>query len=206
MATDKTQALLFDLGGVVIDIDFDRAFACWQPISRLSLSDLRAAFKFDAPYQQHERGEITATEYFAHLCRTLQLQDDRDCIEEGWNAIFAGEISETRRMLEIARARYPCYAFTNSNDTHQAAWSARFPEVVKSFERIFVSSRIGYRKPERRAFEYIGHALGIPLKSIMFFDDLPENVEGAATAGLNAVLVREPADIKTALTTLGCIL
>ena len=198
------QALLFDLGGVVMDIDFNRAFSHWQPMSRLSLAELEAAFTFDVPYQRHERGEIGAAEYFAHLAQHLQLHDDPARIAEGWNSIFISEITETRRMVEAARAKLPCYAFTNTNAAHQAAWSARFPAVVQAFERIFVSSEIGHRKPDRSAFEFVARSVGVPIESILFFDDTLVNVEGALAAGLAAVHVRGPADVKAALQGLGC--
>jgi len=197
--TAKPQILLFDLGGVVIDIDFDRALKHWQPMSALSLEELRTAFSFDEPYQRHERGEISAGEYFAHLRAVLQLEDDLARIEEGWNAIYVGEIAETLAMIQAARAHIPCCAFTNTNASHRAAWSALYPAVVQSFDRIFSSHEIGHRKPDRRAFEHIGQALGVPLGSIMFFDDLPANVEGAAAAGLRAVHVRSPEDVHKAL-------
>ena len=199
------QALLFDLGGVVMDIDFNRALAHWQPMSRLSLAELKAAFTFDVPYQRHERGEISAAEYFAHLAQHLQLDDDPARIAQGWNSIFINEITETRRMVEAVRAKLPCYAFTNSNAAHQAAWSARYPAVVRAFERVFVSSEIGHRKPDRSAFEFVARSIGVPIESILFFDDTLANVEGALAAGLAAVHVRGLADVKTALQRLGCI-
>ena len=198
------QALLFDLGGVVVDIDFNRAFAHWQPMSRLSLAELKAAFTFDVPYQRHERGEITAAEYFAHLAQHLQLHGDPAQIADGWNSIFIDEITETRRMVESVRAKLPCYAFTNTNAAHQAAWSSRFPAVVQAFERVFVSSEIGHRKPDHSAFEYVAQTIGVPIASILFFDDTLANVEGALAAGLEAVHVRGPADVKAALVRLGC--
>ena len=200
------QALLFDLGGVVMDIDFNRALAHWQPMSRHSLAELKAAFTFDVPYQWHERGEISAAEYFAHLAQHLQLDDDPARIAQGWNSIFINEITETRRMVEAARALLPCYAFTNSNAAHQAAWSARYPAVVRAFERVFVSSEIGHRKPDRSAFEFVARSIGVPIESILFFDDTLANVEGALAAGLAAVHVRGPADVKTALQALGCVI
>lgn len=201
----KVQALLFDLGGVLIDVDFNRVLEHWQPISRLSLEELKAAFSADLPYQQHERGEITAAEYFAHLAGSLQLQHDPVHITEGWNAIFGGEITETLRLVQEARTQIPCYVFSNTNATHQAVWTARYPSLAQSFERIFVSSEMGCRKPERRAFEYVAQAMGVPLNAIMFFDDHPDNVEGARAAGLQAVHVREPADVRNALQTIGLV-
>lgn len=193
------RLLLFDLGGVLFDIDFERAFRAWQPVSALSLDQIRQAFSFDLPYQRHERGEITADQYFEHLAGVLRLAADRDRIAAGWNAIFIREISETVALVRAARGRIPCHAFTNTNAVHQAAWSALFPSVVESFDGIFASHEMGCRKPERRAFGQIAHSTGVPLESILFFDDTLENVEGAAAAGLRAVHVRSPGDVRLAL-------
>ncbi len=205
MRDDKIKVLLFDIGGVVIDFDFNRAFRMWKPISRLSCEQMRQAFKYDLAYEQHERGEITAAAYFSHLSAALELEDDHARIAEGWNAIFLGEISETRAMLQAARSKLPCYAFTNTNASHHAVWSAMFPEVWSSFERVFTSYEIGYRKPEPQVFEHVAHALGVQLDSILFFDDMPENVEAATKAGLRAVHVQSPADVRSALQSIGCV-
>ena len=201
----RIEALLFDLGGVVIDIDFERAFRGWQSISQLSLEEIKFAFKFDAPYERHERGEITAAGYFAHLRAVLKLQGSEARIAECWNSIFVGEIPETLEMIRSVRAVVPCYAFTNTNPTHQGAWTAVAPRLVQSFDRVFASHEIGLRKPEKRAFEYIAAAIGVSLPSILFFDDLPENVEGARAAGLKTVHVRGPGDVRDALRREGMI-
>jgi len=201
----RIEALLFDLGGVLINIDFNLAFAHWQPLSTLSLDAIRTRFRFDHAYEQHERGEISADSYFAHLARELCLRHEPDAIARGWNAIFCGEIAETLALVQAARAHLPCYAFSNSNLTHQAAWSGMYPAVVQAFDRVFVSSDIGLRKPERRAFEHISQAIGVPASAMLFFDDLADNVAGARAAGLQAVLVRGPADVCDALQSLGCL-
>ncbi len=198
------QALLFDLGGVLIELDFDRAFEYWQPISKLSVAEIKSRFSFDIPYQQLERGQLSADEYFEHLCHILQLEPDFEHIQTGWNAIFPGEITETRQLVENVRANFPCYLLSNTNAVHKSAWSQQFPQVVQAFERLFISSEMGCRKPERAAFNHVAETLGIPLEAIMFFDDLLENVNGATAAGLTGVHVTCPGDIRTALQQLGC--
>ena len=204
MAPVQPQALLFDLGRVLIDFDFRRAFRSWQPMSRLSLGEIERAFKFDSAYEQHERGEITSWEYFAHLRSTLKLADDLGRIESGWNSIFTGEIAETRRMVEAASLQLPCYVLSNTNAAHQSQWMSQFPTLSTLFGRIFVSHEIGVRKPEKEAFDHALNAIGMSAKSILFFDDLLENVEGARAAGLMAVHVRSPEDVKDALVRSGC--
>lgn len=202
----RVEALLFDLGGVLVDIDFNRALHEWAAISSLSFEELREAFQHDLPYQQHETGELGAKDYFDSLRGSLKLDGSDEQIAAGWNSIFVGEISETVKAVRKARTKYPCYAFTNSNPTHQTAWRSKFPEVLAAFDRVFVSSEIGLRKPERAAFDLISREVGVPAGSIMFFDDLLENVTGALEAGLLAVHVRSPADVQDALRRLGCAL
>ena len=75
--TTMVQALLFDLGGVLIDIDFRRALRNWAAISSLSFEELQEAFHHDLPYQRHETGELGAKEYFDCLRVRLKLDGKR---------------------------------------------------------------------------------------------------------------------------------
>lgn len=202
MRTPTTEALLFDLGGVLVDVDFRRAIAAWEPYSALPPDALRNAFKHDEQYERHERGEISAAEYFEHLARNLHLSASFEQIEQGWNAIFVGEIVRTRTLVESMRGTLPCYAFSNTNASHMTKWSELFPGVVGAFDRIFTSHQLGLRKPERAAFDRVCTLTGIPAASFLFFDDLAENVQAARDAGLQGVLVQSPEDVAAALSDL----
>ena len=197
------EALLFDIGGVLIDIDFERALRHWAPMSAYSFDELKSAFAFDAAYQRHERGEIGASEYFEALRTKLRLEGSDAQIAAGWNAIFVGEIAGALSILQEARAGFPCYAFTNTNPTHHAAWTAAFPEVCSAFDRVFASSEIGLRKPERAAFEAVARAMGTSTSAILFLDDTLENVLGARQAGMQAEQVRSTAGLRAALARTG---
>ncbi|MEI9885126.1 MAG: HAD-IA family hydrolase [Rhizomicrobium sp.] len=80
-------------------------------------------------------------------------------------------------------------------------WS-RFADGLKPFRKIFVSSTIGLRKPDKAAFDHVCREIGVPAARILFFDDALENVEGARRAGLQAVHVRSNADVAAALAAL----
>ena len=198
-ASTQTKALLFDLGGVVLEIDFGRAFAHWQARSQLSHEHIRQRFGVDEPYELHETGGIDAPAYFAHLREHLQLEGDADFIHEGWNSIFVGEIAETVRILEAVRPRVPCYALSNTNAAHLAHMQSEFPHVLAQFEKVFVSHEIGHRKPQPRAFEHVVREIGVAPGEVLFFDDLAENVQAARECGLQAVQVRGPGDVRGAL-------
>ena len=119
--------------------------------------------------------------------------------------LVVDQITDTLDCISAIGTKLPCYVFTNSNPTHQDFWMATFPQAINVFEQVFVSSDMGLRKPERRAFEAIAAATGKPLDEILFFDDAHANVESARAAGMPGVLVRSPADVKQALVEIGVL-
>jgi FMN phosphatase YigB (HAD superfamily) len=193
------DALLFDLGGVVMGLDWDRAFQRWGRASHVPPEALATLYTFDEPYEKHERGEIGELDYYAALRRSLAIDIADDDFRAGWGAIFTEPVHETVALLEALRERVPLYAFSNSNAAHHAVWSRKFAPALANFRRVFVSSEMGVRKPERAAFERIAREIGVPPARILFFDDTLANVEGASRAGLQAVHVGGPGDVRNAV-------
>lgn len=203
MPSSPTRALLFDLGGVVIDFSFERAMALWEPHSRLSPQDLRAAFRHDTPFEHFEVGALSRPEYFTHLRATLDLTCGDAVLEEAWNATLIAEIPETAAMIDQVRERVPCYALTNTNPPHLDTMRSAFPGMLARFRHVFSSTEIGCRKPEAEAFRRVVAAIGVPAAEILFLDDLPVNVEAGRAFGLQAALVRGPEDVRRELTARG---
>jgi len=205
MPAESPQALLFDLGGVVIDIDIERMLRHWMPHSRLSFREMQQRLNMDEPFRQHERGELDAVSYMAHLARSFELDTDTDTVAVGWNAILVDEIPATLDLVEQVRERVPCYAFSNTSAIHRDVWSSRFPRVSRAFHQLFLSFEMGLRKPERAAFDAVAAAIGVAPGSILFFDDTEENVAGARVAGYDTVHVQSPRDVHGALADRGLI-
>jgi putative hydrolase of the HAD superfamily len=195
----SVEALLFDLGGVVMVLDWDRAFSSWARDSGESLENLRKRHKFDRAYQRHERGEIGESEYYASLRDALGVDLDDEQLAAGWCAIFAGEIPETVELLRELKDRVALYALSNTNPEHQRVWSKQLEEALRCFRKVFVSFELGARKPEREAFEMISREIGVSPGRILFFDDTLANVEGARRAGLQAIHVKSPQDVADAV-------
>jgi putative hydrolase of the HAD superfamily len=203
MPVRTVDALLFDLGRVVIDIDFDRAFACWAGHARCEPRLLQEEFRRDVSHRRHEVGAIDTREYFAGLKAAFDVDISYDQFIEGWNAIFVGEMPGMAELLERAARQLPLYAFTNTNPDHEITCSRRFADILSNFREIFVSSTIRLRKPDAAAYDHVVKAIGVPAERIVFFDDVIENVEGARARGLQAVHVRSSADVAHALDALG---
>jgi glucose-1-phosphatase len=199
LAPGTTDALLFDLGRVVLDIDFSKAIACWAAHSDREPSDLLARFVRDDIYRQHEIGGIDDAAYFDSLRASLGIGISDDRFLEGWNAIFAGEMPGIAPLLARAAERMPLYAFSNTKRPSVEHFSSACANLLGHFRQIYLSSTIGLRKPDAAAYDHVVKAIGAPALRIVFFDDLAENIQGARAYGLTAVHVKSSEDVANTL-------
>jgi HAD superfamily hydrolase (TIGR01509 family) len=203
LSPGSADALLFDLGRVVFDIDFPRAIACWAGHAGCAADDLVKRFVRTETYRHHEVGKISDAAYFDSLRASLGIGISDAQFLEGWNAIFAGEMPGIAPLLARAAKRLPLYVLSNTNNAHVEHFSVVHADVLGHFREIFLSSSIGLRKPDAATYDHVVKAIGVPAARILFFDDLAENIEGARARGLQAVHVTSPNDVADALAALG---
>jgi HAD superfamily hydrolase (TIGR01509 family) len=203
LSPGDADALLFDLGRVVLDIDFSRAIACWAAHAGCTTDEIVRRFVRTEAYWHHETGKISDAAYFESLRTSLGIPLSDAQFLEGWNAIFAGEMPGIAPLLARAAERLPLYVFSNTNNAHVEHFSVIHADVLGHFREIFLSSSIGLRKPDAAAYDHVVKSIGLPAGRIVFFDDLVENVESARARGLKAVHVRSSGDVADALAALG---
>jgi len=203
LSPGAADALLFDLGRVVLDIDFSRAIGCWAAHSGREPSEILSRYTRGEAYRHHETGRISDADYFESLRASLGISITDAQFLQGWNAIFAGEMPGIAPLLARAAGHLPLYAFSNTNRSHVEYFSQVHADVLGHFREIYLSSTIGLRKPDPAAYDHVVGAIGIPAPRILFFDDLAENIEGARACGLMAVHVTSPTDVADAIAALG---
>jgi putative hydrolase of the HAD superfamily len=203
VARGSADALLFDLGRVVLDIDFSKAIAIWAAHAGCAPAEIVSRFVRDEAYRLHETGQISDADYFATLRASLGIAISDTQFLEGWNAIFTGEMPGIADHLARAANHLPLYAFSNTNRPHVAHFTVAYAGLLGHFRQLYLSSTIGLRKPDKAAYDHVVDAIGMPASRILFFDDSAENVEGARASGLQVVHVKSSDDVANALAALG---
>src|SRR6202047_5256592 len=160
------DALLFDLGRVVLDIDFNKTLSCWAAHAGCAPAQLVGRFVRDDIYQRHEKGEIDDAEFFAALRASLGIEISDAQFLEGWNAIFAGEMPGIAPLLARAAKRLPLFVLSNTNNAHVEYFSERYADLLGHFREIFLSSTIGLRKPDAAAYDHVVGAIGVPASRV----------------------------------------
>ena len=200
MKADGIDALLFDLGRVVIDIDFNRAFARWAKHASCDEALIRDRFVRDAAFNRHEVGELSDDAYFASVRTSLGIDITNAELLDGWNAIFVGEMQGISDVLRRVAAEDPGLRFLE----FQPGARGLLVEAVRQRSQPFQGNlRVVHDWPAEnrtpRLTSYVVKAIGVPSERILFFDDNAENIAGARRCGLQAVHVTSSSDVANAL-------
>ncbi len=183
---------IFDMGNVIIDIDFKRVLGVWSNLSGTPLATLSERFSMGEVFQKHERGEISDEEFAAELSHEMGIALSFEQFSLGWQAVFVGLRTEVIDIFKRLREQgHRVVVLSNTNRLHLNYWPAHYPEIAANTDALYLSQDLGMRKPEPRIFEYVLGQEGVTASQAVFFDDVIENVEAARLMGIEAVLVED---------------
>jgi len=181
------DVVLFDLGNVVFNVDFQRVFAHWSASSGVPAATIGPAFVADKDANRHfEVGAWTPEAFHRHCNARLALGIAQDSFEAGWNNIFGPATPGIDHLLDALAPRARLAVFSNTNHLHERAFSRIYAGTLARFSRIYTSHVLARAKPDPAAFTAVASDLGVAPGRILFFDDTVANIAGARSAGLHA--------------------
>lgn len=181
---------IFDLGNVIVDIDFNRVLGVWSDLGRVPLATLQSRFTMGESFHRHERGEISDEEFAEQLCDELGLALSFEQFTAGWQALFIGVRADTLRIMNMLRSRGDrVVILSNTNRLHQRFWPTQYPEVQNAADKLYLSQEMGMRKPEARIYQQVLREEGFTADQAIFFDDNQENIDAAQALGIQSVPV-----------------
>ncbi|MEX9254566.1 glucose-1-phosphatase [Pseudenterobacter timonensis] len=181
---------IFDLGNVIVDIDFNRVLGAWSNFSRVPLATLRQKFTMGEAFHQHERGEIDDECFAEKLCHEMDLPLSYEQFSHGWQAVFVALRPEVIAIMHKLREQgHRVVVLSNTNRLHTTFWPDEYPEIKAAADKIYLSQEMGMRKPEARIYQAVLQAEGFSAADAVFFDDNTDNIEGANQVGITSILV-----------------
>ena len=181
---------IFDLGNVIVDIDFNRVLGAWSDLSRVPLATLKQNFTMGESFHQHERGEISDELFAEKLCHEMELPLSYEQFSLGWQAVFVAICPDVIDIMHKLREQgHRVVILSNTNRLHTTFWPDEYPEVKAAADHIYLSQEMGMRKPEARIYQAVLQAEGFTASDAVFFDDNADNIEGASQCGMTSILV-----------------
>ena len=180
------KTILFDLGGVIVPLDFPRGFATLAPLTRFSAEELPERIGATDLVVRAETGQIQPEEFHQELSDLLGLETTFDEFRELWSSIFLPHTLVPESMLMSLARQYRLLLLSNTNAIHFAFIRERYG-LLRHFEEFVLSYEVGVMKPESGIYKEAVSRAGCEANECLFIDDVEDNVEGAKRVGLNAV-------------------
>ncbi|KPD03838.1 glucose-1-phosphatase [Moellerella wisconsensis] len=181
---------IFDMGNVIIDIDFNRVFQKWSDLSGTPVEDIAEKFTFGETFKLHECGKISDMEFAEYLCEEIGVSLSFEQFAQGWHAIFVSLRPEVIDIMDKLREQgNRVIVLSNTNRLHLDYWPQHYPEIAAAADFLYLSQDLGMRKPDPEIFKYVLQSEEFEPQQAVFFDDVKENVDAAKKLGINAVHV-----------------
>ena len=200
------KVLIFDLGGVVIDLFVDRTFAAMAALGVPADMLTERGCLMNSMMMQFDRGDITADEMFGYIKSFLPAAVREKAgagldseIQRVWN-LMLGDIpaDKLQRLAALRSAGYRVVMLSNTNSGHWPRIEQLFIEAggklpSECFDALYLSYLMRRRKPEPGIFLTLLENEGVDAADCLFFDDSAENCAAARALGIDAVLVERNA-------------
>ena len=186
--------LLFDLGGVIMDIRKENCIAAFERLGLKEASSYFGEFSQQGPFMELERGDMRVEEFHAALKAKLPAGVTDAQIDDAFCQFLIGIPVHRLHSLEQLRRRYPVYMLSNTNPI---MWNSKIKTEFEKdgkeredyFDGIITSFSAHSLKPEAKIFEYAAKTLGIEPSETLFLDDSEANLEAAEELGFKTALV-----------------
>lgn len=202
----KKRLLIFDLGGVLIDLHVERSFIAFVAMgANPALLDEKQCLMNDM-MQRYDRGEVDTATFFGYIASFLpkqvcELPADilQRKISDAWNMMLGDYAKEKlQRIKELRAGGHRVVLLSNTNEGHwnmieQKFYEAAGESIIDFFDSLYLSYKMKRRKPEPEIFLELLHDEGVEPSDCLFFDDSVENCNAACSIGIEAYLVERNA-------------
>lgn len=201
MELQNIKNIIFDLGGVIINLDYNKSISMLQDLCKDNCSIQYSQKEQSHLFDIFETGDCSPAEFRYNLRKTYKLDASDEQIDAAWNAMLL-DIPEERidLLLELGK-KYRIFLLSNTNAIHLekfneiVAHSFTIPSLDSLFEQTYYSHLVSKRKPDAAIFEMILEQNGLHNNETLFIDDSIQHIEGAKSIGLHTLHLKHPLTI-----------
>lgn len=197
MISQTVKAIIFDLGGVILNIDYQRTI---EEFKKLGLENFETCFSQASQtkiFDDFETGQISSQHFINSLLPYLKEGTSSNKVVHAWNALILDQPKEKIDLLITLKKTYPLYLLSNTNALHVPVVRRRWAEVTPEpmeyfFNKIYFSHEIHLRKPNQEIFQLVCQEQKLEPSEVLFIDDSIQHVVGAQKFGLQTIHLIAP--------------
>jgi glucose-1-phosphatase len=204
MKKGEFDAIIFDLGGVILEVDYARPVAAFIQLGYTDFDTLYGKAQQASLFDQLEKGLISGEAFVDSVKEVLPNASTQQIIY-AWNSIIVDFPPNRLDFLKTVSAQLPAFLLSNTNEIHERSFNSLLQEKHNAenmhgfFTKAFLSHEIHLRKPDVEAFKYVLEDQGLIPERTLFLDDLPQHVAAARSVGIQAIQLKSIHDLEDVL-------
>ena len=155
----ELKNIIFDLGGVIIDLDYQKTTQAFIDLGVTDFDAIYSKAKQSDIFDNFEKGIIDAKEFRAFIRSKINMHLEDSQIDKAWNAMLINFPASRVEWLKNVSKRYRIFLLSNTNQIHIVSFKGIADNLFGKdvflliFEKVYLSSEIGMRKPDANIFE-----------------------------------------------------
>ena len=198
----KPSVVLFDLGNVIVRF-LPKLF--WEELGLAKLG-------MNAPYidavssasRHFEKGDVTSDEYFDLLIRIFDGQFSRRRIVDAFASVLTAPVDGMEQIVRRVRKKAGVALVSNTNAFH-IRYCMKAIAAMQEFPKMYLSYEMGVMKPDAEFYRTVLKDQRTGASSMLFIDDVQENVDGARRAGMQGLRFSGASELEVSLKKLGLL-
>ncbi|MHA1488207.1 MAG: HAD-IA family hydrolase [Promethearchaeota archaeon] len=193
------KAIIFDIGGIIIELDFSRfikEILSISPLHDLEPNSLFNDFWSDALI--YDRGDISKEDFFYRACNLLKINDiSQSYFFNSFNSIISNINEKITEIIKILKKKYnfKLLILSNVNSCHWEHILEKKWNFMEDFDEVLLSFKLHLNKPNPKIFQLAIQNAGCNPEEIIFIDDFLENIDSAYELGLNIIHFKNIPDL-----------
>jgi putative hydrolase of the HAD superfamily len=209
MVANKIKNVIFDLGGVIINLDTERTASEMKNLGFINFEKSYTLINQTDLFDLLEKGLITPDQFRMEIRKHISKPVSDEQIDNAWSAMLLDFPKKRIELIRKAKQNYRTFLLSNTNKIHFDKYSSDFNtdfgfSFNSLFEKTYYSFEIGHRKPDLEIYKHVlKHSNLIP-EETLFIDDSETNIKAAQSVGLQTLHINlsKNEDILTHLTIL----
>lgn len=192
--------IIFDLGGVVMNIDFKKTEEAFAALGFPDFAAYMTQHHITPFFAAYEVGEIDDAAFIRGIQQIASRPIADHKIIEAWNALLLDFPPERIALLERLRKKYRIFLLSNTNALHHDAFQQNLHALIGKrlediFEKTYFSHTVHLRKPHAPIYQLVLHENKLDPAETLFIDDTASNFSGAEEAGIQVFHLKKPMQI-----------
>jgi len=190
------DAVILDLGGVILNIDYNHTVEAFRALGFDNFEAQYSKLQQSGLFDKLETGRIGESAFIEEIQKSIPNASSAQIIS-AWNALLLDfPVGRIETVKAIADA-FPTYLLSNTNSIHYKVFNQTLhaqtdiADIKSLFKTAYLSHEIHWRKPDKEAFQLIIDEHKLDPKRTLFVDDSPQHIEGAKALGIHAYHMKD---------------